>query len=174
MIVATLSSFLTPFMASSVNIALPSIGREFAMSTVLMGWVATVYLLTAAMFLVPLGRLADIYGRKRVFTYGIFLYTVSSLFLSVAPSAAIVIFLRALQGIGGAMIFGTGTAMLTSVFPLGERGNVLGINVAAVYSGLTLGPFWGGLLTQHFGWRSVFLVTVPLGLIIIFCNTLAL
>lgn len=168
LIVATLSSFLTPFMASSVNIALPSIGREFAMSAVLMGWVATAYLLTAAMFLVPSGRLADIFGRKRVFTYGILLYTVSSLFLSVAPSAAIVISLRALQGIGGAMIFTTGTAMLTSVFPLGERGKVLGINVAAVYSGLTVGPFLGGFLTQHFGWRSVFLATVPLGMIVIF------
>ena len=78
LIVATLSSFLTPFMTSSVNIALPSIGHEFAMNAVQLGWVATAYLLTATIFLVPLGKLADIVGRKRIFTYGILLYTAIS------------------------------------------------------------------------------------------------
>ena len=168
LIVATLSSFLTPFMMSSVNIALPSIGREFAMSAVYMGWVATAYLLSAAIFLVPLGRLADIIGRKRIFGYGILLSTATSAFLVVSPSADALIFFRALQGVGGGMIFSTGTAMLTSVFPLGERGKVLGLNVAAVYFGLAIGPFLGGFFTQHFGWRSVFLVPVLLGLIIIY------
>jgi len=165
--VASLASFLTPFMGSSVNIALPSIGQEFGMNAVLLSWVATSYLLAAAVFLVPFGRIADMYGRKRIFTFGIVLYTLSSLLCATSTSATLLISFRVLQGIGGAMIYGTGVAILTSVFPVGERGKALGINVAATYSGLSLGPALGGLLTQHFGWTSIFLANVPLGLIII-------
>ncbi len=168
LLAAILASFLTPFMGSSVNVALPSIGREFSMDAVLMSWVATSYLLAAAMFLVPFGKIADVKGRKRIFSCGILIYTVSSFLSAVSTSAFSLIFFRILQGIGSAMIFGTGVAILTSVFPLEERGRVLGINAAAVYSGLSLGPFLGGFLTQHFGWRSIFLANVPLGLIIIF------
>jgi EmrB/QacA subfamily drug resistance transporter len=167
LIVTTLSSFLTPLAASAVNIALPSIGKEFGMDAISLSWVATAFIVTAAMFLVPFGRLADIYGRKRIFIYGTWMFTISSFFLGISSSAHILIFFRALQGVGGAMVFGTGIAILSSVFPLGERGKVLGINVAAVYLGLSFGPFLGGLLTQHLGWRSVFLLNVPFGLIII-------
>jgi EmrB/QacA subfamily drug resistance transporter len=167
LLIATLSSFLTPFMSSSVNIALPSIGKEFSLDAVLLSWVATSYLLAAAMFLVPFGKVADIQGRKKIFTYGISIYTLSSFIAAISTSAILLICSRIAQGIGGAMIFGTGVAILTSVFPAGERGRALGINVAATYSGLSLGPFLGGFLTQHFGWRSIFLVNVPLGLIVI-------
>ena len=167
LIVTTLSSFLTPLAASTVNIALPSIGKEFSMDAISLSWVATAFIVTAAMFLVPFGRLADIYGRKRIFIYGTWMFTISSFFLGISSSAHILIFFRALQGVGGAMVFGTGLAILSSAFPLGERGKVLGINVAAVYLGLSFGPFLGGLLTQHLGWRSVFLLNVPFGLIII-------
>ena len=144
LLIATFSSFLTPFMVSSINIALPAIGSEFQMSAVLMSWVPTSYILSAAMFLVPFGRLADIHGRKRVFAYGMWIFTLSSLALAFSPSAAVLITLRVLQGFGSAMIFGTGMAILTSVFPAAERGRVLGINVAAVYLGLSLGPVFGG------------------------------
>lgn len=167
LLVTTLGSFLTPFMSSSLNIALPSIGKEFAMNAVLLSWVATSFLLAAAMFLVPFGKIADIHGRKRIFTYGVLIYTLASFLSAISNSASWLLCFRVGQGIGGAMMFGTGVAILTSVFPPGERGTVLGINVAAVYLGLSLGPFLGGILTQHFGWRSVFFVNVPLGLIII-------
>ncbi len=168
LLVATLASFLTPFMISSINIALPAIGEEFRMSAVLMSWVPTSYLLSAAMFLVPFGRLADIHGRKRVFAYGIWIFTLSSLFAAFSPSAMALITFRVLQGLGSAMVFGTSMAILTSVFPANERGRVLGINVAAVYLGLSLGPVLGGVLTQQFGWRSLFLVPVPLGVMVIY------
>jgi EmrB/QacA subfamily drug resistance transporter len=168
LLIATLSSFLTPFMVSSINIALPAIGKEFGMSAVLMSWVPTAYLLSAAMFLVPFGRLADIYGRKRIFTYGMWIFTGSSLLLAFSPSAATLLAFRVLQGFGSAMIFGTGMAILTSVFPAAERGKALGTNVAAVYLGLSLGPVLGGFLTQQFGWRSIFLANVPLGILVIY------
>lgn len=167
LLVTSLAAFLTPFMASSINIALPSIGKEFLMDTVLLSWVATSYLLAAAIFLVPFGKIADIYGRKKIFLYGILTYTLSSFLSVVSPSSTALICFRVLQGIGSAMIFGTGVAIVISVFPAGERGKALGIIVAASYLGLSLGPFLGGFLTQHFGWRSVFLANVPLGLIII-------
>lgn len=167
LIIATMAAFLTPFMESSVNIALPSIGKEFLTDAVSLSWVATSYLLAAAVFLLPAGRLADIYGRKRIFVYGISIYTVSSFLSQISTSTNMLISFRVVQGIGAAMIFGTGVAIITSVFPVGERGRALGINVAAVYAGLSLGPFIGGFLTEHFGWRSIFFLNIPLGLIVI-------
>lgn len=167
LIAAALASFLTPFTGSSINTALPAIGGELKMDAVLMGWVSTSFLLAAAIFLVPFGRLADIHGRKRIFVYGISTYFVASLLSIFSPNSLSLIALRVLQGIGSAMIFGTGIAILSSVFPPDERGTALGINVAAVYLGLSLGPPGGGLLTHYWGWRAIFLVTLPLALVII-------
>jgi EmrB/QacA subfamily drug resistance transporter len=167
LLVSTLSSFLTPFMGSSVLIALPTIGREFGVDAIVLGWVATSFILAAAVFLLPFGRLADIHGRKRVYAGGVALFTGASLLCGLAPSVGLLIGFRALQGVGSTMMFGTGTAILTSVYPAGERGWVLGVNVAAVYLGLSLGPPLGGLLTQQFGWRSIFLVCVPAGLMVL-------
>ncbi|MGA3244663.1 MAG: MFS transporter [Bacteroidota bacterium] len=164
---STAAAFLTPLMASSVTIALPSIGREFSMDALSLSWIATSAVLAAATFLVPFGRLADIYGRRRIFIYGIATFTVFSFTSGIAPSGTILIISRSFQGLGAAMIFGTGVAMLTSAYPLAERGRVLGINVAATYFGLSLGPFIGGFLTQHFGWRSLFHLTAFIGLCIL-------
>lgn len=168
LLVATLSSFLTPLMGSSINVALPAIAEEFSMTAVTLSWVATSFLLAAAMFLVPFGRLADIRGRKKVFAIGVAVYTLASLLSAYATSGEMLIILRVLQGIGAAMIFGIGIAILTSVYPPGERGRALGITVAAVYTGLSIGPFFGGFMTEHFGWRSIFLAQVPIGIAIIF------
>lgn len=167
LLITTMSSFLAPFMASSVVIGLPSIGNEFRMDAVLLSWVPTSYLLAAAMFLVPFGRIADIYGRKKVFRYGITIDIVASILIVVSTNEFELLFLRVIQGLGAAMIFGTGIAILTSVYPPGERGKALGITIAGVYSGLSLGPVIGGFLTQNFGWRGIFISYVPLELIII-------
>lgn len=167
LLIAGLSSLLTPFMGSSVNLALPSIASDFGINAVVLSWVATSYLLAAAVSLVPFGRLADIYGRKKIFTFGITIFTIASFLSALSTSGFMLIAFRVFQGIGSAMIFATGIAILTSVFPPHERGKALGINVAAVYVGLSLGPFLGGVLTQQFTWRSVFMVTVPFGLLII-------
>ncbi|HUJ76917.1 MAG TPA: MFS transporter, partial [bacterium] len=163
LMVAATASFLTPFMATSVNIALPSIGREFSMDAVTLSWVTTAYLLAAAVFLVPLGRIADIRGRRKVFLAGMAGYTVVSLACTFSVSPAMLIALRALQGFTDAMMFGTSTAIVTSVHPPQMRGRALGITVAAVYSGSSLGPLIGGVLTQALGWRSIFWLTTLLG-----------
>lgn len=166
LLVTTLSSFLTPFMGSAVNVALPAIAEELSLTALTLSWVAMSFILTASISLIPLGRLADIYGRRRIFLYGALIFTVASSFCILSSTQSFLIAARAVQGIGGAMIFSTGTAMLISAFPPGERGKILGINITAVYVGLTVGPFIGGLLTQYLGWRYIFLFTVFLGLTI--------
>ncbi|MDW7732806.1 MAG: MFS transporter [Methanolobus sp.] len=167
LLIAVLAGFITPFDGSAVNIALPTIGAEFNMDAIALSWVATAYLLSSAVFLVPFGKLADIHGRKRIFLYGIMVFSFASLLMTMVPSTGMLIGLRMVQGMGSAMIFGTGVAILTSVFPPGERGTALGIYITAVYIGLSSGPFLGGILTQYFGWRSIFLVNVPIGIIAI-------
>jgi EmrB/QacA subfamily drug resistance transporter len=167
LLIAVLAGFITPFDGSAVNIALATLGKEFHMDAIALSWVATSYLLAAAVFLVPFGKIADIYGRKKIFLYGIAIFSLASLAMTKVPSTEIFIGLRVIQGIGGAMIFGTGAAIVTSVFPPGERGRALGIYITAVYIGLSIGPFLGGILTQYFGWRSIFFVNVPIGAIAI-------
>ena len=167
LLVTTAGSFLTPFLGSAVNIALPAIGTEFAMNAVQLSWVATAFLLAAAVFLVPFGKLADIHGQKKIFLAGMFLHLVSAILMLQVASAGWLIAFRVIQGVGSAMIFGTSVAVLTSVYPPGERGRALGINVAAVYTGLSSGPYLGGLLNQNFGWRSIFLASALLSAAII-------
>ncbi|MDI9615966.1 MAG: MFS transporter [Methanothrix sp.] len=163
LVVSVIGSFLTAFMSSSINIALPAISSEFSMDAVMLSWISTAFLLAAAVFLVPFGRLADIYGRRRIFGYGIALFTLASILAPASRSASMIIAARFVQGIGAAMIFGTAVAILTCVFPIRKRGRVIGINAASVYLGLSLGPVLGGILTQYLGWRSLFTATVPLG-----------
>ncbi|SHJ05369.1 MFS transporter [Desulfofundulus thermosubterraneus] len=167
LLAATLASFLTPFMGSAVNLAIPAIGREFHLDALMLNWIVTSYLLASSVFLLPFGRAADLYGRKKVFLAGIITYTLFSLLSGLATSGEMLILFRILHGIGGAMIFGTGVAMLTGVFPPQERGKVLGINVAAVYTGLSLGPVVGGFLTHQLGWRYIFYLNFLLGLIVV-------
>ena len=162
-----LSAFLTPFMASSMNIALPTIGKEFGINALTLSWVATSFLLTAAAFLVPFGKIADIVGRKKIFTLGIIIYSFSSLMSAFSPDELMLIISRTIQGLGGSMIFGTAIAILTSVFPANERGKVIGYNLASTYLGLSLGPFIGGVLTHQFGWRSIFFFSFALSVILI-------
>lgn len=163
--IAIISSFITPFDGSSVNIALPSIGEEFSLDAVTLSWITTAYLLSIAILLVPFGKIADIFGRKRVFLLGISLFTATSFLVTFSADVSMLIGLRLLQGAGCAMIFGTSLAILAAAFPPGERGKALGITIAAVYLGLSLGPFLGGILTETLGWRSIFLVNVPLGIL---------
>lgn len=167
LILISISSMTTPFMGSSVNLALPSIGKEFGMNAITLGWVATSFLLSTAALLLPIGRLADIFGRTRLYKSGMLIYTATSFLSGFAINGEMLIVIRIIQGIGAAMLFSTSTAILVSAFPLSERGKVLGFNVAAVYMGLSAGPFFGGMITQHLGWRALFHINGAIGLVVL-------
>jgi EmrB/QacA subfamily drug resistance transporter len=166
--VATLTSFMGPFVISSINVALPTIQKELNANAVQLSWVATILLLATAVMLVPMGRIADLYGRKRIFAWGLALFSLSSIFAGFSGSIQMLIFARAIQGASAAMFVTTGMAILTSIFPPQKRGRVIGIYVSAVYIGLSVGPFAGGILTQHIGWRSLFFLVGPFGLICLY------
>lgn len=163
MIVAAFAAFLTPFLGSAVNLALPAISKDLDASAIGLGWIISSFMLSSSIFLLPFGRLADIIGRKKVFSAGILLFTISAFLIVFSRSLTFLIIMRIIQGISGAMIFGTSLAIITSVFDVGERGRAMGINITAVYLGLSAGPVIGGLLTQYFGWRSIFAFLVPFG-----------
>jgi len=167
LLLAVLAGFLTPFDLSAINIALPTIASEFSIDAVTIGWISSAYLLASAVFLVPFGRIADIHGRKKIFSAGLMIFTIASFVIVFSVSPPMIIFLRIVQGMGAALIFGTAVAILTSVTPPHERGKALGIYTTAVYLGLSMGPFLGGFLVTSFGWRSIFLVNVPLGILIL-------
>lgn len=157
LVIACLASFITPFLASSVNVALPTINNDFNVpDQALLGWIVTGFLLSAAIFVVPFGRIADIFGRKKIFVLGLSIIAVSSFLCSISSSVEMLIASRVVEGLGSAMIFGTSIAILTSVFPVQERGKVLGINVAIVYLGLSMGPLLGGIITAYAGWRFIY------------------
>ena len=162
-----LSAFIGPLMLSAVNVAIPAIARGLHVDAILMSWVPTAYLLTSAVLLLPFGKIADIYGRKKVFLTGMSIVTIASVCASTSPSIGILIAWRVLQGIGASMLFSTGVAILSSVFPREKRGAAIGMSVSSVYFGLTCGPLVGGWATQHFSWRAAFLVHVPLAVAVI-------
>ncbi len=161
--IAAIPAFFSPFVGSSVSVALPSIGEEFNVNTILLGWVVTSYLLAAGVLSIPFGRVADMLGVKKLFTFSLFTYSLGFFLATVSPTAEFLIFSRIVQGIGAAMDYATRVAILTFVFPASERGKAIGINTGFTYAGLSLGPFIGGFLTQSFGWRTIFLVNIPSG-----------
>jgi EmrB/QacA subfamily drug resistance transporter len=167
LLVASMASFLVPYTGSSITVALPAMASQFSADAVTLGWITSAYIVSAALFIVPFGRLADIYGRKKIFLAGVLIFSLASLASALAPAAGILIAARFIQGIGGAMIFATSVAIVTQVYGPGERGWALGITIATVYAGLSIGPFLGGILTERFGWPAIFLINIPIGLITI-------
>lgn len=155
--------FLIPFMMSGVGVALPVIGRDLGASALQLGLVETAYVTSAAVFLLAMGRLGDIHGRRRIFLWGLVVFTAVGALLGRVSSIEAFIGLRFLQGMGGAMISATGMAIVVAVFPPEERGRAVGIAVACVYLGISCGPLLGGALVAAMGWRSLFYLCVVLG-----------
>lgn len=154
--VSVLASFITAFMGSAINVALPAIAKEFDANAVLLSWIATAYVLTGVASLIPLGKLSDIYGRTRYLRMGVLVFAVSCLLSGLSNSAVLLLIFRALQGIGLSLIFINSFSIIVSAYPANKRGHVLGIVISAVYIGLSVGPFLGGIITQNFGWRYIF------------------
>ncbi|NJB68147.1 MFS family permease [Desulfobaculum xiamenense] len=154
----TATQFAVPFMLSAIAVALPVIGHDFGARAVELGLVESAYIATASMLLLPFARASDMFGRGFVFVCGVTTFTVASLLLALAQSIELFIGLRVLQGVGSSAQIATGLAIISEVFPREERGRAIGLSVAGVYVGLSAGPYLGGLVTTHLGWRWVFLL----------------
>jgi len=159
-----ITSFISSSNMSMINVALPVIGRELSMNAVLLGWVVTAHILSTAAFQVPIGKFADIFGRKKVYLAGTIIFSGTTLLSGLSISGTMLISARGLAGIGAAMIITTGLAILTSVFPPQERAQAIAANIASVYLGISLGPLIGGVLTGHLGWRSIFYISSAVGI----------
>ena len=171
LIVGILVSFLTPFVRSSINLALPALAYEFDLSAVFLTWISTVYLLVNAILYIPFGRIGDIYGRKRIFQYGLIIFTLSSFISAFSISGEMFLLFRILQAIGNAMIFANLNAMISSAFPINERGRAFGLTSMGVFVGLIFGPILGGAITEIVGWRTLFYLDTLIGIIAIFAIT---
>lgn len=154
-----ISSFMCPFLSISINVAIPTMAAEFGSNATELGWAVTSFLLGSASVLLPCGRLSDILGRKKLFRMGVAAVAASSLLCGLSQNAEMLIASRFLQGLSIAMIFVTGMAMLVSANDPKERGRVIGYSIAATYSGLSLGPFLGGLITHYASWRLIFFIS---------------
>ncbi len=166
LIVVMMTSFLTTFTGSALNLSVPSISQEFNAGAVSIGWIITGYILSSAALSVPFGRFADIYGKKPVLVAGQITFTAFALLCAFSWNIQTIIAFRLLQGVGAAMIFATNIAILVASFPPEKRGKMLGLSVSATYLGLSLGPVLGGILNHHLGWRSIFyIITVISGLV---------
>ena len=164
-VIVSTTAFFSTFLISAVNIALPAIEAEFSMDAITLSWVVTSFLLSTGMFLLPSGRLADLTGMRRVFKLGVVVFAVSSLLCGLAVSGSWLIVFRFVQGIGSALSSAIGPAILVTAFSPKHRGRVLGIIISAVYFGLAIGPFAGGLLTQYLGWRWLFYFSFGAGVL---------
>ena len=167
LITATVTYFFFGYIFSSVNIALPAIDREFHADAILLSWISTITTLASCVLLIPSGKVSDIVGLKKMYAYGVILYTICGVLGALSVSIQMLIAIRLVQGISAAMVVGNAVALVSIVYPAGERGRALGITSAAVYTGTAVAPLLGGTLTDHFGWRSIFFITVPAGLIIL-------
>ena len=159
------STFVAGLDTSVVNTVLPLLSRELHASVAAIEWVSTVYLLVISALLLGVGRAGDLRGHKRMYLAGFAVFVVASALCGAAPDANWLIGMRALQGIGAAMLFANAPAILTKAFPAEQRGRALGAQATFTYLGLTAGPALGGWLAQAFGWRSVFYINVPIGLL---------
>ena len=165
LLVTSNSAFFSAFVGSALTVALPALGKEFSLNASQLGWVITTYILPMAILLLPMGRLADLAGRKRLFFLGNLIFTVTSVLSVLARGPVLFFFSRFLQGVGASMISSNSAAILSAVTPPTKRGQALGINTAMVYLGLSVGPFVGGILISLWGWRLIYLVTIGFGIL---------
>ncbi|HUJ18211.1 MAG TPA: MFS transporter [Nitrospirota bacterium] len=150
---------------SIVNVAMPTLKSEFNVSMSLIEWVAMSYMLTLTIFLPFFGRLADMFGRSRLYNAGFVVFTVGSLFCGMATSAIFLIAARVLQAIGAGLLQANSVALITQAFPGTERGKAIGIQGAVQAIAMAVGPFVGGVLISTIGWRSVFYINIPIGIL---------
>ena len=163
-----LNSISTAMMLSAVNVALPDIARDLDIDAVILSWIPMTYLMASAAFVLAFGRLADMFGRKRLYLIGTAGVIVTSVVAACATTGFELIGGRVLQGICAAMLYATNVAIVSSVFPPAQRGQAIGYTVSTIYLGLALGPVLGGWLIELSNWRATFLIHIPLAVIVLY------
>lgn len=160
-----ITAFITPFMGSSMNLCVINIESEFHTSAAIVGWVITSFTMATVALSIPMGKIADVTGRKRILLMGISGYVILFFLILFSRNIWMVLIFRALQGASASMVFATNNAVLLDAFPDNVRGRMLGISVTSTYLGLSLGPVLGGILNHAFGWRSIFVVSLIIAVI---------
>src|SRR6202165_1613636 len=160
----SLGAFSPPIGISTISIGLPVIAPAFHQPVTSAEWVIVTYVLVITSLLMIFGRLGDLISTKRLYVVGFVVFTLGALASGLSPSLGGLLESRAVQGLGGAMMFSVAAAIVTRAFPASERGLALGINAVFIYAGLTVGPLIGAFILLTTSWRGLFLVNVPLGL----------
>lgn len=156
-------TFMATLDSSIVNIALPTLTKVLETDLYRIKWVVIAYLFVITCLLLPFGRLSDLYGRKRIFQAGFFIFTIGSMLCGLSSNLPWLLAARVFQGIGASMLMANGPAVITAAFPGGERGRALGTLAMVVSAGLISGPSIGGFLITTLGWKSIFWVNIPIG-----------
>ena len=162
-----IGTFMSALDGSVVNTLLPVLARELGTDIAGIEWVTTIYLLVISGLLLSVGRAGDLFGHKRLYLAGFVVFLLGSALCGLAGSARALIAMRAVQALGAAMLMATSPAILTRSFPASQRGRALGAQGTFTYLGLTVGPSLGGWLAGSFGWRTVFYINIPVGLVAI-------
>lgn len=160
-----LAQFAAPFMFSGVGVTLPSIGHDFSANAVSLGLIETIYLGSSAAFLLPMGKLGDMFDKKLIFKLGLGLFAFTTLLIGFVPSITWMIVVRFIQGIASAMFASTSMAIITEVVSPQKRGKAFGMSIGAIYAGLASGPFISGIITQSLSWHWVYWISfIPLAI----------
>ena len=167
LLVVCAGSMMSPLTLSSVNIAMPAMAAELQADARLVSWLPTIFLMSNVALILPFGKLADNIGRKRIYMIGLLVTAITSLGAAMAASIEGILFFRFIQGGASAMTLGTGVAIISSLYPANKRGMAIGINSACIYIGLTIAPALGGIVTEIWGWRSVFLMPAPIAVLLV-------
>lgn len=164
LITVCIAQFMAPFMLTAVGVALPSLGRDLHATAMQLGLIEQLYVVSLAMGMLAFGRLGDIVGQRRVLLPGLAVFTALTCSLGFTQSVDMIMIQRFFQGMGACMVLSGSLALVAAAYPPELRGRTIGIVSACTYAGLSLGPVIGGFVTGHFGWRYVFLMSVPIGL----------
>ncbi len=165
MLAVGLSIFMSTLDMNIINVSLPTLVEQLNTDFTTIQWVIVIYVLVLTTMTLGFARLGDMFDKKKLFATGLILFTIASLLCALSPSIGWLIAFRGFQGIGAAMTQALGLAIITSAFPAHERGKAMGIVGTVVSVGLSSGPAIGGILIGLVGWRSIFLVNIPIGLI---------
>lgn len=164
LITVGIGTFLSSLNTSIINTVLPVIQRSLHLTLSQSEWIVLIYLLVLTLLLLPVGRLSDLLGHRRIFLFGFVLFIFASVASGLSRNYLVLLWGRALLAVGGSMILAVGPALIATTFPPDQRGRVLGLQAIMTYIGLSLGPVLGGWLTQMWGWPIIFYLAIPFGL----------